>query len=416
MTTRTLLVTLMTAALACGAALGETKVITNTGAVSKVIKSDGTMTVEVRMEAGAPKGPWLGVRIMPVPAPLAAHLKSGGAGVMVGNLVKDSPAHKAGLKRYDVIVGVDGRDVKDGPALIEAIRAHKAGDKVALAVVKKGRKKTVPVVLAKPVRADQAKFVYKEDAANVFREELRLHPQIILRGGGGNWEKMDDKNLPEEIRKLMKALPRMKIEPGGQQIHMKTRTVICKKDAEGNDVRIETDETGQITVTRTKIDANGKKSEDVSTYKNADELRKKDKEAFGLHNIHIAQGLPAIGGWGKGIVTGIPNVTVDAKSLKEAHEQLLKSIEKMDIPEEVRKQIRELFKRQVRPDRKDGDEDKPKVKAEKKKDKKDAKPKKPKKPKAPKNKARKPGDAKPTEEKVKVRSLRGPVEARRSFV
>ena len=153
MTTRTLLMTLMVATLACGAALGETKVTTSDGTVTKVIKGDGTMTIEVRVTADDSRGVWLGVRIMPVPAPLAAHLKSGPGGVMVGNLVKDSPAHTAGLKRYDVIVGIDGKDVNDGPALIKAISGHKAGDKVKIAVVQKGKTKTVPVVPLRLTRA-----------------------------------------------------------------------------------------------------------------------------------------------------------------------------------------------------------------------------------------------------------------------
>lgn len=408
MTTRRLLVALMAVVLACGAALGETQVITKTGAVSKTIKGDGTMVVEVHVGDVAGKGPWLGVRIMPVPDALAAHIKTGQAGVMVGNLVKDSPAHKAGLKRYDVIVGIDGKDVKDGPALMKAVRDHKAGDKVALAVVKKGRKKTVPVVLAKPVPADQAKFVYKDDAPAVFRDELRLHPQIILRKGAGNWEKMDGKNLPEEIRKWLRDIPRMKIDPNGQQIQMKMRTVIRKKDSEGRDVRIEQDETGQITVTRTTIDADGKKTEDVSTYKNADELRKMDKDAYELHKSSSARAMTAIGVGGKGITLGIPNIvvgggTVDGGKLtKEIHEQLLKSIGKMNLPEEVRKQITEQLKRQVRPADKDGDKDKPKAK--------------PKKAKAPKDKTGKPRGEKPAEDKAEVQSPRGPVAPVPSFV
>jgi len=397
MTIRTLLMTLMVTALACGVALGETKVTASDGAVTKVIKGDGTMTIEVRVNADDSRGVWLGVRIMPVPAPLAAHLTSGPSGVMVSNLVKDSPAHKGGLKRYDVIVGIDGKDVKDGPALIKALRGHKAGDKVKIAVVQKGKTKTVPIVLAKPVPAAEAKLVHKDDGADVFREELRLHPQIIFGGGQGKWKQMDDKNLPEELRKLMKDLPHLKIEPDGANIQMKTRTVIRKKDSEGRDVQIEQDETGQITVKRTTIGEDGKKTEDVSTYKDADELRKMDKEAYEVHKSSNVRAFSAARVGGKGIMIGRPNIIVGggagaidgAKLSKEIREQLLKSIGTMNLPEDVRKQIMDQLKQQGLSVPKSVEQADP---AEKK-DKKAPKPKKPRKPKkvkTPKNKIKTP--------------------------
>ena len=353
MKTRTLLTTCLAAVLACGVAFGEAEV--------KV--GEGTVTIDVRGGGDAPDkaaaGGWLGVRIMPVPAPLAAHLKTQGAGVMVANLVVGSPAHKAGLKRYDVIVAMDGKAVEDGAALVRAVRGHKAGDKVALSVIQKGLKKTVPVALTAPVPAGQAKLVHKDDEAAMWKDVLRLHPQIMLRKGAGNWEKMDDKNLPEHIRKMLKSLPDMTPGKGGADIRMSTKTVIRRKDAEGRDIQIEQDQTGEITVTRKKLGADGKETDDVSKYKDADALGQMDKEA---HEIYKQSGVRIFSEIGGGRVKlALPNIiiggrgAIDHRKLhKDIRERILKDFDRMNLPDDLRKRIKEQLDRGFA----DGDKDK----------------------------------------------------------
>ena len=346
MTKRTLLTMLMTAAMACGIASGETKVKT----------ADGTVTIDVRVDVSKGETGWLGVRIMPVPPALAAHLQTKSAGVMVGNLVKDSPAHKGGLKRYDVIVGIDGKPVANGPALVQAVRAHKAGDKVNLSVVSSGRKRTVPVVLGKPVPADKAKLVHKDDAPAAWQDVLRLHPRMIFRKGAGDWEKMDGKNLPEDIRRLLKSVPEMKIEVDGSNMHISTKTVIRRKDAEGRDIQFEQDETGQITVTRKKVDADGNETDDISKYKDMAALKQMDKEAHELFKNSRTFVLPNIG-IGKRFKLELPGkirpfgpgAGMDGEKLqKEIQEHLRKSLDQMNLPDDVRKKIKEQMDKSIR--------------------------------------------------------------------
>jgi len=355
----TLLTMLMVVATACAIASGETFV--------KTSKGDGKATVVVTATASSASsdgGGWLGVRIMPIPAPLAAHLKTGNAGAMIANLVKSSPAHKAGLKRYDVIVGLDDDDVKDGPGLIKAVRRRKAGEKVNLSVIRKGRKTNKPIVLGKPVPADKAELVHKEDALNVFRDTTRIHPHIMLRKKAGDWEKMEGKDLPEEIRKLLKSMPMINLAPGSKSgVHVKAKTVISTKDSNGHEVRIEQDETGKITVTRKVRWGDGNETEKTKTYKNRDELRLTDKEAFDLLKksnvtVHTSVGpgkfkldVPGrgpFGGQGK----------IDPHKLRaDILEQLRKSFEKMDLPDDLRKKLNDQLKIEIRIHQDDGDTD-----------------------------------------------------------
>jgi len=282
MTIRTLAAILAVAAMSCAIASGETVVKTGDGSVSVSVSASAAST-----HRGSGGG-WLGVRISPVPSPLAAHLKSKGAGAMVANLVKGSPAHKAGIKQYDVIVGLDDGPIKDGRGLIKAVSSRKAGDKVKLWVMRKGEKTHVPVVLGKPIRADKAQLMHKEEfphAGNVWRDVTRLHPHVMLRKKGGDWEKMVGKDLPEEIRKMLKSIPKdfAPIAPGaGPNVSVSAKTIIHTKDSNGTDVRIEQDETGKITVCRKQRDDDGNEAAETKTYKDREQLRLSDPEAFDL--------------------------------------------------------------------------------------------------------------------------------------
>ena len=69
-------------------------------------------------------------------------------GVLVTEVMEDTPAEEAGLKAYDVIVAVD--DVStDGPAALKSYIAHQPpGTEVQLTVLRDGRQRTVTAELA----------------------------------------------------------------------------------------------------------------------------------------------------------------------------------------------------------------------------------------------------------------------------
>ncbi len=66
-------------------------------------------------------------------------------GALVNTVDPDSPADKAGLKRYDVIVEIDGKPIKDGDDLQFKVAEIKPGTKVDLAIIRDGKQKTIPV-------------------------------------------------------------------------------------------------------------------------------------------------------------------------------------------------------------------------------------------------------------------------------
>ncbi|MGA8211411.1 MAG: trypsin-like peptidase domain-containing protein [Nocardioidaceae bacterium] len=74
--------------------------------------------------------------------------------VVVDTPKSGTPAASAGLRKGDVVVGINGRPVTDGIGLIVAIRTHQPGETVALRVRRDGQERQVRVRLASKVDAD----------------------------------------------------------------------------------------------------------------------------------------------------------------------------------------------------------------------------------------------------------------------
>jgi len=55
-------------------------------------------------------------------------------GVFIANVTKDGPADKAGIKKGDVLLKLDGREIFSGEQFLEEIRSHNPGDVVQIEV------------------------------------------------------------------------------------------------------------------------------------------------------------------------------------------------------------------------------------------------------------------------------------------
>jgi serine protease Do len=89
---------------------------------------------------------WLGVYIQDISHALkgAMNLKSE-QGVLVRDVVEDSPADESGIKREDVILVFNQEKVEDPEHLIRLVRKTSPGDKVELVIVRDGKKKTLTI-------------------------------------------------------------------------------------------------------------------------------------------------------------------------------------------------------------------------------------------------------------------------------
>ncbi len=91
-------------------------------------------TIVIRGEPRA----WLGVRTQELSEQLGAHFGAK-AGVLVSEVMKDSPAAEAGIQAGDVIAKVDDEAVDHPFELTRILGEHEPGDKVTLALVRDGK-------------------------------------------------------------------------------------------------------------------------------------------------------------------------------------------------------------------------------------------------------------------------------------
>lgn len=93
---------------------------------------------------------WLGVETQEVTAEKAKALKlSAERGVVLGKIVADSPAAKAGLKQDDAITELNGQRVEGTAQFRRMLREIPAGRTVQLTVWRAGRSQTLNVTLGK---------------------------------------------------------------------------------------------------------------------------------------------------------------------------------------------------------------------------------------------------------------------------
>src|SRR5437016_13915525 len=89
---------------------------------------------------------WLGVELHEVTGETAKELKlPAERGVVVGSIVPDSPAAKAGLKENDVVTEINGQRVEGALQFRRMIREIPSGRTVQLTVWRDGQAQTVSV-------------------------------------------------------------------------------------------------------------------------------------------------------------------------------------------------------------------------------------------------------------------------------
>ncbi len=92
---------------------------------------------------------WLGVYIQEVTPEIAQQFGLEEAeGVLIGDVIPDSPAEESGLERGDVIVSVNGIEVNNPQELQDAVRDIEIGQQAQLLVKRDGRESTFLVEIA----------------------------------------------------------------------------------------------------------------------------------------------------------------------------------------------------------------------------------------------------------------------------
>jgi serine protease Do len=92
---------------------------------------------------------WLGVAVQDITPELANSLKlQQGSGVLVSEVVKGSPADTAGLRAGDLVVEVNGNNIKDTFHIVQLISSLRVGEKAIVKVLRNSRPMTFRAIIA----------------------------------------------------------------------------------------------------------------------------------------------------------------------------------------------------------------------------------------------------------------------------
>jgi len=132
---------------------------------------------------------WLGITIQNFTPELAKQFGlSKSTGALVTEILKGSPAEKAGIKRGDIITEVDKKEVKNVEALRNMIAQSKVGSRIQLKVIRDGKLIVIAVTITE-LPQDMTQNVPREQNEK-FREENALAGFSVM-------------NLTQEIAKQL---------------------------------------------------------------------------------------------------------------------------------------------------------------------------------------------------------------------
>jgi len=221
--------------------------------------------VEVEVIEGQPMR--LGVTLGEVSDAVASQMGlDKGKVVLITGVVEGMPAEKAGLKRFDIIAGIDDHKAVTPETLREVVFSRKPGDEVTLWVIRKGDKKKFNVRLADgggrgPVVIDRLRSDANRGQAELHRRELsELQEKLrAMRGAERDAVRERQRVVEREMRDVereadarRRALDRLRAESGQQGGQMRWRA------EQYEDVRKQMAE--QLRGLEGKIDAETKRS------------------------------------------------------------------------------------------------------------------------------------------------------------
>jgi serine protease Do len=157
--------------------------------IAFAIPSDTVNSVVAQLkEHGSVTRGWIGVQIQPVTQDIADSLGLKKAeGALVAEPQANSPAQKSGIEAGDIIISVDGKDVKDARDLARKIGAMAPKASVKLTVLHKGSEKAITLTLGEMPNTKEARATNtdgSDNSADLGKLGLTLAPAARVAGSG----------------------------------------------------------------------------------------------------------------------------------------------------------------------------------------------------------------------------------------
>ena len=168
------------------------------------------------IDGGHGGGAFLGVHIQDLTDQLRTYFKvKGDGGVLISEVVEDSPAEKAGIKAGDVITIVGDEEISGPSNLQKSIRKHDPEEKVKITIVRNGRKRVINTTLGenerkyswlpkKPDNDHRMMFFSMDEDIDVLKDGIKKRYKVMKKHG----EKKD--SLKEEVEALKEQMEELK--------------------------------------------------------------------------------------------------------------------------------------------------------------------------------------------------------------
>lgn len=238
----------------------------------------------LREEAEADaNGGWLGVQIGSTTDHKGAGA-NGTSGVMILNVIKDSPAETAGFEQDDVVIEVNDEAIGgDVGALVERIREAGSGSHVKFTVLRDGQRRTLVATLGSRTDMDKLHWIFESTPDALLKDSLRTQVRVLLQGEDDKWvleDLADLSELGDLPRVILKALPKSKGKTVRVFVSDGGTTVSTTVTEDGESISVEQTDDGEIVVTRV---SEGEDGETVARYADADALAAGDVEAYEVY-------------------------------------------------------------------------------------------------------------------------------------
>jgi S1-C subfamily serine protease len=147
-------------------------------------------------------------------------------GIYVASIVEDGAASKAGLRKGDIIVAVDGVEVNDSAIFLEQIGKRRPGDEITLKIDRNGEERTVRATLQN--RSGETALLSREDVdiaaalgGRFATASAQLCRQLDIRGG-------------VEVRSIKQGglLERARVKQGFIITHINDKPIYSVEDME----------------------------------------------------------------------------------------------------------------------------------------------------------------------------------------
>ncbi len=158
--------------------------------------------------------PFIGVMTAPVPAALANQIGlPEGFGLVVEELVPDSPAAAAGVQRYDVLKSINEQQLVDPNQLAVLVRSYGKDKEVSLTVLRKGQEQKLTLKIGERMLPERrtsmmpsvSEFIPRLDAARDRGEDYGRRLQENMRG------------FQEKMREFQEKVEQWRKNPGNSK-------------------------------------------------------------------------------------------------------------------------------------------------------------------------------------------------------